>query len=205
MSIQILLGCALLLAAATVVVRSRSGATAPATADRLRRGMPEPAATVTVEAPTTSAFEPVLARVGALVRRLAPRRSTELLETRLAAADLQGSWSADQLLALKLVLLVVGFGLGLAFLSMKPGVMGFIFLGVFTLAGWRLPDIVAGSRADERKRAIELQLPDTMDQLTIAVEAGLGFEAAMARVARTGIGPLAAELRRTLQDIQLGV
>jgi tight adherence protein C len=48
-------------------------------------------------------------------------------------------------------------------------------------------------------------LPDTLDQVTVCVEAGLGFEGALARAARSGSGPLADEIVRTMQDIQLGV
>ncbi len=49
-----------------------------------------------------------------------------------------------------------------------------------------------------------MELADTLDQMTIAVEAGLGFESAMARAGRNGKGPLAEELVRTLQDIAVG-
>ena len=47
-------------------------------------------------------------------------------------------------------------------------------------------------------------MPDTLDQMTIAVEAGLGFDSAMARAGKNGKGPLAEELVRTMQDIQVG-
>ena len=53
-------------------------------------------------------------------------------------------------------------------------------------------------------RRSQLELPDTLDQMTIAVEAGLGFESAMAQAGRNGTGPLAEELVRTLQDIEMG-
>jgi tight adherence protein C len=43
-----------------------------------------------------------------------------------------------------------------------------------------------------------------MDMLTICVEAGLGFDAALAQVARNSSGPLAAELARALQEMQIG-
>jgi tight adherence protein C len=76
---------------------------------------------------------------------------------------------------------------------------------VLTIGAWTLPDFLASQRADARRRRIQQELPDTMDQLTIAVEAGLGFEAALLRVAHQGTGPLAEELRRTMQDIQLGM
>jgi tight adherence protein C len=60
------------------------------------------------------------------------------------------------------------------------------------------------SRGQERQDAIGLELADTLDQMTIAVEAGLGFESAMARAGANGKGPLAEELVRTLQDIAVG-
>ncbi len=67
------------------------------------------------------------------------------------------------------------------------------------------PDTVLARKARDRQLAISNQLPDTLDQLTICVEAGLGFDAALARTARTGRGPLAQELARLLQDLRVGV
>ncbi len=69
---------------------------------------------------------------------------------------------------------------------------------------WATPELLLYSRGQERRQKIQEQLPDSMDQLTIAVEAGLGFEAALAHVARQTTGPLSEELIRTLQDIQVG-
>ncbi|MCC6497838.1 MAG: type II secretion system F family protein, partial [Propionibacteriaceae bacterium] len=67
-----------------------------------------------------------------------------------------------------------------------------------------LPELRLYSIGIERKEAIKHQLPDTLDQMSIAVNAGLGFDAAMVRVAKNGRGELASELVRTLQDIQVG-
>src|SRR5699024_10073245 len=67
-----------------------------------------------------------------------------------------------------------------------------------------LPELLLSSRSQERNDEIQLELADTLDQMTIAVEAGLGFDAAMARAGRNGTGPLAQELIRTLQEIQVG-
>ena len=66
------------------------------------------------------------------------------------------------------------------------------------------PDIMINSRAHDRQQAILHSLPDTLDQMTIAVEAGLGFDSAMAKAARGGEGPLAKELIRVLQDMSIG-
>src|SRR5262249_62428307 len=59
----------------------------------------------------------------------------------------------------------------------------------------------AGQKRQERIRAA---LPDALDMLTVCVEAGLGFDAALAQVARNTRGPLAAEFARALQEMQIG-
>ena len=73
-----------------------------------------------------------------------------------------------------------------------------------TILVFFLPDVMINSRAHERQDAIMRALPDTLDQMTIAVEAGLGFDSAMAKAARGGEGPLAEELIRVLQDMSIG-
>jgi tight adherence protein C len=67
-----------------------------------------------------------------------------------------------------------------------------------------VPDILLRNYAEKRRTAIKLELPNALDQMLISVQAGLGFETAMARAGETGKGPLADELVRTLQDIQVG-
>jgi len=79
----------------------------------------------------------------------------------------------------------------------------------FTAAGWFLgylaPDVILYGRGADRQQQILRELPDTLDQLTISVEAGLGFDAALQRVAASGTGPLAEELTRVLSEIKVGV
>jgi tight adherence protein C len=79
-----------------------------------------------------------------------------------------------------------------------------LFAVAVVVLAWFVPDLLLLSRGQKRREEIQRALPDTLDQMTIAVEAGLGFEAAMAHVARNGTGALAEELIRTLQDIQVG-
>jgi tight adherence protein C len=86
-----------------------------------------------------------------------------------------------------------------------PSTLSLLFAFLMVAIGWFAPDIIIDGRADVRRKSVQRELPDTMDQITIAVEAGLGFEAAMARVAANGGTTLSTELARTLQDIQLGV
>ncbi|WP_220388043.1 type II secretion system F family protein [Ornithinimicrobium cerasi] len=79
-----------------------------------------------------------------------------------------------------------------------------IFAVTMVVLAWFLPEVLLYNTGIKRRAAIQKALPDTLDQMTIAVEAGLGFESAMAHVARNGAGPLSEELIRTLQDIQVG-
>jgi tight adherence protein C len=70
--------------------------------------------------------------------------------------------------------------------------------------GYFAPDLLLRSNAQKRRDAIRQELPNTLDQMLISVQAGLGFEAAMASAAQNGSGPLADEFIRTLQDMQVG-
>ena len=77
--------------------------------------------------------------------------------------------------------------------------------GIFVvLLGYFIPDLLLYSKGQERQKAMQLELANTLDQMLISVEAGLGFEGAMARAGENGKGPLAEELVRTLQDMQVG-
>jgi tight adherence protein C len=95
--------------------------------------------------------------------------------------------------------------LSLLFATAVPGTLAVVLGIVVTLVAYFLPELLLYSRGQERSKAIGLELADTLDQMTIAVEAGLGFEAAMARAGKTGTGPLAEELVRTLQDMRMGL
>jgi tight adherence protein C len=72
------------------------------------------------------------------------------------------------------------------------------------LVGFFLPFYLIGSRARQRQNAIIKSLPDAFDLITTCVEAGLGLDAALSRVAEKVEGPFAQELQRALRDIALG-
>jgi tight adherence protein C len=110
----------------------------------------------------------------------------------------------ERVLAAKLGLGVLGLVFGLLGVSSNPNPRSFAFLVAATCLGLFGPDMILDRRGRERQLQIQRKLPDTLDQVTICVEAGLGFEAAMARAGGSGTGPLADELVRTLQQMQLG-
>jgi tight adherence protein C len=109
-----------------------------------------------------------------------------------------------KLVAAKLVMAVIAGLLGAVFVAGSPAPMAVVLAVVVTVVAYYVPELLLKSRGQERQQAIALELADTLDQMTIAVEAGLGFESAMARAGRNGKGPLAEELVRTLQDIAVG-
>lgn len=150
------------------------------------------------------AVKPLVAAIAARAHKLAPTSVLAGLERNLVIAGLQGRWPLERLLAVKLMAATIVGLLGLLQVAASPSLRGVIFVLLLTAAAWYVPDVLVRSRARERQATIRRELPDALDQLTITVEAGLGFEAALARTARANKGPLATELLRTVQDVQLG-
>jgi tight adherence protein C len=133
-----------------------------------------------------------------------PKGYIGVLERQLVLAGRPAGWSVDKILIAKPLLVVVGGALAAWWISGDPGTLR-IGLGIFLIAlCFFVPDLLIYSRAQERQAKLQLELPDTLDQMTISVEAGLGFEAAMAKAGSNGKGPLAEELIRTLQDMSIG-
>jgi tight adherence protein C len=151
------------------------------------------------------ALEPMVERWAERARRLTPTGRLEALEHRILLAGTPRAWTLERVLAGKLVLAITGLVLGLLLVSSQPGATSVLVLIGAPLLGWFGPDGLLAGQASRRQEAIRAALPDMLDQVTIGVEAGLGFEASLARTARSGEGPLPDELLRTLQDVQAGM
>lgn len=144
------------------------------------------------------------ARLTTLSRRLAPNSYVAWLDKQLAGAGRPKDWPLGRILMIKPLLALCGALLGLL-LFLGDRSAGRFLLGVAVIGvAYFVPDLLIRSNAQKRREAIRLELPNSLDQMLIAVQAGLGFEAAMARAAQNGKGPLADEFVRTLQDIQVG-
>ncbi len=165
----------------------------------LRRGWSDPAA---VGGDPSEEHQP--RRLRLVARRLTPTRSVRRLEALLARAGRPPAWPVDRLLVVKLVLPLGFAAVSLAVLGSSPSPLLTAVAVVVTVTAYFVPDLLLQSRGQERSQKITLELADTLDQMTIAVEAGLGFDSAMARAAKNGKGVLAEELSRTLQDMQVG-
>jgi tight adherence protein C len=139
-----------------------------------------------------------------LVTGLTPSGTVARLDRLAARAGRPADWPVPKLVAAKLVLAAVGGGLGVLVISARTTPLNVALVVAVTLVAYFVPELLLYSRGQERQDAIGLELADTLDQMTIAVEAGLGFESAMSRAGKNGKGPLAEELVRTLQDIAVG-
>ncbi len=145
------------------------------------------------------------ASIGARLVAAAPKGYIGWLENQIVYAGRPSGWTPNALAVWKIVLPIVSVLLSLLVLSRTGPLPLMVFLAFFvTVLAFFLPDVLINSRAHDRQEAIAVALPDTLDQMTIAVEAGLGFDAAMAKAARSGTGPLAEELVRVLQDMAIG-
>ncbi|MCM0615658.1 type II secretion system F family protein [Paenarthrobacter sp. TYUT067] len=142
-----------------------------------------------------------LQRLGA---RLTPKGYTIWLDKLLAKLGRPAGMPLGRLLILKPALALAAGLVGLLFFLRAPSGPGFVlYLAAVSLV-YFIPDLLIHGRAAERQKAIQMELPNTLDQMLISVEAGLGFEGAMARAGQNGSGPLAMEMLRTLQDMQAG-
>ncbi|MSZ78391.1 MAG: type II secretion system F family protein, partial [Actinobacteria bacterium] len=151
-------------------------------------------------------IEPMRERALGLGRRLSGADSAERIRRKLELAGNPEGWTVDRVVSGKVLMAVVGLLVGLA-LSLLLGtgsairilmVVGGLVIGFFG------PDFYLYQRTYDRSEQILKSLPDAIDLLTISVEAGLGFDAAVQQVARNTDGPLADEFSRVLREMQIG-
>jgi tight adherence protein C len=151
------------------------------------------------------AVSPLVDALARLGRRVTPAGQRAGLARRLARAGQPWGIGVEQFVAVKVGLAAaVGVLLGLAFVA-SPSAATVVWILLAVPLAFFAPDLLLPSRAKARQDLVRRALPDTIDQLSILVEAGLGLDAALARVARSYEGPLADELTRTLQDVQAGL
>jgi tight adherence protein C len=110
---------------------------------------------------------------------------------------------------LTMLIVAAGASTGLGFLLVlvagtKLSVVSLGIVGAMGLIGFFMPFYLVKSRARQRQNAIIKSLPDAFDLITTCVEAGLGLDAALARVAEKVEGPFSQELNRALRDVALG-
>lgn len=139
------------------------------------------------------------------LRRLMPTRMLEGMEQRLILAG--EPMTVNAFLIMRAVCFALFFFLPLLIVAsgaIQAGPMALLVIGSFGAVGLLLPQMWLQQRVSQRQAQIIKSLPDAFDLITTCVEAGLGLDAALARVAEKVEGPFAEELSRTLREIALG-
>jgi len=150
-------------------------------------------------------FFPLAKGMGGIAIRLTPIGMLKRIERKLVYAGSPAGWDAERVAAFKLMGLVAGVGFGLLVGLEGSSGTAMMMTSFFGFVGFAAPDALLSGAAHRRQHQIQKSLPDTLDLLTISVEAGLGFDAALAHVINQVSGPLSQEIGRMLQEVQLGM
>ena len=147
---------------------------------------------------------PGIRRMTRLGVRLSSAGAADKLQRRLDLAGNPRGYDVQQVLGAKGAAFVSLAVLGLWFGAGGGLPHSLVFSATLGAAGFWLPDLLLYNAGTKRQQKVQDTLPDALDLLTISVEAGLGFDSALAQVARNTDGPLAGEFFRLLQEMQIG-
>lgn len=151
---------------------------------------------------------PIIHKIGELTEKFTPQKAIEQVEIQLELAgnppgiDPTIFWASRFIAA-------IGIG-GLLLFVFSMGSMDWswgrklLMTGIFSIIGYFMPQLLLQSKINTRQEMIRKSMPDALDLLTICVQAGLGFDAAMSRVAEKWEDALADEFSRCLREIRLG-
>lgn len=154
---------------------------------------------------TSGRYDSSIRLLAPRARRLAPARYLARTERRLVQAGYQDPKAVDAFLSIRLVSLLL-IPLFIVYL-LAIGTSGGVFLLLSLLAAFLLvlaPEAILDNRVTERQDRIRKDLSDLTDLLTISMEAGLGFEQALARATTSMSGPLSDEMGRMLRETRMG-
>jgi tight adherence protein C len=151
-------------------------------------------------------LDPLLQRFQTLGRRVSGADHEERIRRRLDLAGNPPGWSVDRVLSGRILGTFLGAGGGIYFWAMLGlGLpVGIVLMGAGMALGFNAPLIWLYNITSKRNTEMQNALADAIDLLTISVEAGLGFDAALQQVAHNTEGPLAGEFQRVLQEMQIG-
>jgi len=150
---------------------------------------------------------PVVRRLGEFSARFTPQKAIQDTARKLELAGNPWPIDAATFLAIRFILAVVLAGFLIAVVIISPPSNpsdNFMYIGGAAFAGFFLPHLMLTSRITRRQTEIRKAMPDALDLLTICVEAGLGFDAAMSKVSEKWENQLSLAFARTIREVQLG-
>jgi tight adherence protein C len=150
-------------------------------------------------------LRPLVQRLSRIVNRGDQGGLIARTDAKLERAGYPGGLRGADWMGVKLLsTIVVGIAVGLLALATGRVQLALVFGLAGAALGFMAPEFWLGSRGRKRSFEMVLQLPDALDLLTISVEAGLGFDAALAKVVEKMEGPLVNEFRQALAEIRMG-
>jgi Flp pilus assembly protein TadC len=150
-------------------------------------------------------LRPAIERLGNVMSRSTPEKARQDLDNRLELAGRPGNLTPADFGAVRIVAAAIGAALGLLLgLLLGSPLNAVIGLAVGTILGYYVPVLWLKQKVDARRAAIQKGLPDAMDLLVIAVDAGLGFDAALARVTDKYKNALSDMFAKVLREVSLG-
>lgn len=151
---------------------------------------------------------PMARKLGEIAVKFTPQNAMNSTAKKLELAGTPGKLDPTVFLALQFIAAVIFGGLLLLVTSVTKMSWGLGMKVLMVLGGTGLgfyfPQLWLGSKISKRQKEIRKAMPDALDLLTICVEAGLGFEAAMSKVSEKWVSELSLSFARCLQEIQLG-
>jgi tight adherence protein C len=141
----------------------------------------------------------------AFVRYMTAPTAIAKLERNLVLAGSPDDWPLAKVMTFKAIGTLGGAVLAFLFLTGETSLLGVLASVLSLFVGYFGPDVVIQRLARTRQETIQKDLPGVLEQVTIALESGLGFESALAYIGQRHSGPLADEIVRTVQDLRLGI
>ncbi|MBN2469492.1 MAG: type II secretion system F family protein [Anaerolineae bacterium] len=150
-------------------------------------------------------LKPIFNQLADLINRLTPERQIDETRRQLELAGHPNNLTATAFLGLRIGATVIFTVLAFViFVVLAPQPNGILYVIGAVALGYFLPSLWLKSQISRRQEHITKKLPDALDLLTICVEAGLGFDAAMGKIYEKWDDPLSTAFGRVLQEIQLG-
>ena len=150
---------------------------------------------------------PLINRIGEFSARFTPQKAIQDTARKMELAGNPWPIDAATFLAIRFILAVLLGGLAIAAFAGSPSWSTsdkMMFIGGAILGGFYLPHIMLTTKISRRQKEVRNAMPDALDLLTICVEAGLGFDAAMSKVAEKWETELSLAFARAIREIQLG-
>jgi tight adherence protein C len=149
---------------------------------------------------------PLTQKIAAVTSKFLPRTDPNEIANRLMAAGLARSMSPQMYLAIKggLVFMAVAFGAIILVSGVIPPAMGMLVALGGSAIGYIAPDFFINTKTRGRREMMQMELPNVLDLLCVSVEAGLGFDAAVAKLSERMTGPLVDEFGLVLHEMRIG-